>query len=68
VDTLELTATDVGAPKMPALDLSAVAVAPQDEPAIQRWPGAVRLGILLGGAAAVWVAIGWIALRIAHLG
>lgn len=68
METLNITATDIVAPPKPVLDLGAVAVAPVDEPAVGRWPGWVRVSILLGGAGALWVGLGWIALQVIHLG
>jgi hypothetical protein len=67
LETLDMTATNVVAPPKPVLDLSAVAIAPADEPAVGRWPGWVRVSILLGGAGALWAGIGWIAVQVVHL-
>jgi hypothetical protein len=65
---MDIMATDVVASRKPVLDLASVAVAPPDEPAIGRGPGWVRVSILLGGGAALWAGIGWIALQVVHLG
>jgi hypothetical protein len=53
---------------MPVLDLSAVAIAPPNEPDIGHWPGWARVTILLGGAGALWAGIGWIAVQVFRLG
>ena len=68
METLDIAATDVAVTPMPVLDLSAVAVAPPHEPAVDRWPGWVRLTHLLGGAAGLWAGIGWIAVQVLKLG
>jgi hypothetical protein len=72
VKTLEVAAADIAArpssPRDLALDLGAVAPAPAAEPQVARWPGAVRLLILVGGAAGLWIGLGWIALRVLKLG
>lgn len=68
METLDIVATDVVAPATPVLDLGAVALAPPDEPAVRRWPGWLRLTIVVGGAASLWVGIGWVALQVAHPG
>jgi hypothetical protein len=68
VKTLDMTATDAVAPRTPVLDLGAVAPAPNDEPTIERWPGWARVGILLGGTAALWAGIGWAAVTVFRLG
>jgi hypothetical protein len=65
---MEIAATDVVASPKPVLDLGAVAIAPADEPSIGRWPGWVRMTILLGGAVALWGGIGWIAVQVFRLG
>lgn len=68
METLDMTATDMVAPRTPALDLGAVAPAPSDEPAATRWPGWVRLTILLGGAGVLWGGIGWAAFALLRPG
>ena len=68
METLEINATNVAVTPMPVLDLSAVAIAPPHEPDIGRWPGWARVGILLGGAGALWAGIGWIAVQVFRLG
>ena len=65
---MEIAATEVVASPKPVLDLGAVAIAPADEPSIGRWPGWARVTILLGGAAALWAGIGWIAVQVFRLG
>ena len=51
-----------------SLDLASVAIAPSHDASIGRWPGWARLAILIGGSAALWAGIGWIAFRILKLG
>jgi hypothetical protein len=38
------------------------------EPIGGRWPAWARLAILIGGSAALWAGLGWIALRVLELG
>lgn len=68
METLDITATKVVASSRPMLDLASVPVAPPDEPAVGRWPGWIRVTLLLGGAAALWAGIGWIAVQVVKLG
>jgi hypothetical protein len=63
----QVAATRAVARPPSSLDLAAVALAPSREPAVGRWPGWMRLAILIGGSAALWIGLGWIALRILKL-
>jgi hypothetical protein len=66
VDT-PVVATPVVAAFSVSLDLGAVAAAPSQEPAVGRWPGWARLTVLIGGSAALWAGLAWLAFRILKL-
>jgi len=68
VETLDVAVTQVVAGLSRSRTLNAVAVAPSAEPAVERWPGWMRLAILIGGSAALWAGLGWVAFRILKLG
>ncbi len=67
MDTLEVAATHAASPSS-SPNVSVLAVAPSDEPRIGRWPGWVRLAILLGSGAGLWAGIAWLAFHILKLG
>ena len=68
METLDIAATQVAARRSSSVDLGAVVAAPADEPFVGRWPGWARLAVLIGGSAALWAVIGWLALRVLRLG
>ena len=63
-----ISATRVVAGPSSSIDLASPAVAPTHEPDVERWPGWARLAILIGGSAALWAGLGWVALRILKMG
>jgi hypothetical protein len=68
---IEVATADIAARPSPSrdlamdltMDLATVAPAPAVEPQVRRWPGAVRMLILVGGAGGLWAGIGWVALQ-----
>jgi hypothetical protein len=68
VETLDVVATHVVAGLSRSRDRGVVAAARSDEPAIERWPGWTRLAVLIGGSAALWAGLAWVAFRILKLG
>ena len=47
--------------------MGAATASPADEPQVGRWPGWARLGILVGGSAALWGGIAVAAVRVLSL-
>ena len=68
VDTLDVAVTHVVAGLPRSRTSNTVTIAPLDEPAVGRWPGWARLAILVGGSAALWAGLAWVAFRILKLG
>ncbi len=48
-------------------DLAARAAASSPEPAVDRWPVWTRLAILVGGSAALWAGLAWVAVLVLKL-
>jgi len=68
VETLDVVATHVVARPSRLRTLNAVAPAPSDEPVVGRWSGCTRMAILIGGSAALWAGLAWVAFRVLKLG
>jgi hypothetical protein len=68
VETLDVVATHAVARLSRSRNRSVVAATRSDEPAVERWPGWTRLAVLIGGSAALWAGLAWVALRILKLG
>ena len=47
--------------------MGAAMAPPADRPQVGRWPGWARLGILVGGSAALWGGIAFAAVRVINL-
>jgi hypothetical protein len=67
VETLDVAATPVAVVTTRTRNLGAMS-ASSPEPDVGRWPGWARLAILIGGSAALWAGLGWVALAILKLG
>jgi hypothetical protein len=67
VETLDVAVTGVAAAPSRTRDQGAKAIAPSHEPAVGRWPGWTRLAILLGGSAALWAGLAWVAVLVLKL-
>src|SRR6185312_6232161 len=67
VETLDVAATPVVVVPSRSRDLGATVAAPSHEPDIARWPGWIRLAILIGGSAVLWGVLAWVAFQILAL-
>jgi hypothetical protein len=68
VETLDVAATSVAVAPPLSRDRRVMAATPSHEPDVGRWPVWARLAILIGGSAALWAGLGWVALRILKMG
>jgi hypothetical protein len=65
VETFSAAATHAVAPPSSSVDLTAAA--PAEDMRVTPWPAGARLAILIGGSAALWSAIAWVAYSLIKL-